>query len=345
MKRINHKIIRQVIILALIIFLGGLIIKYMLPYISGVLGALTLYVILRKWMVKLLNKGLKRMWAALLLIFVSLIGVFLPLTGAAFMLSAEIGNLADKSEQVTKAFKEQVYQLEKYVEYDVSSTIDPKQASGWLTDNLQGFASGTFNILISLGLLLFILYYMLKSPQKLKDSLLVYLPLSTKTLVILGKEIESVVKSNAIAIPLVALAQGFIALIGFLIFGIENPLFWFVIITIGSMIPFIGTFIGIIPVFVLSLASGNDFQAWGILLYGILVVGMTDNLIRLVVLKKLDSTHPLITLIGVIVGIPLFGFVGLIFGPLIISLFLIIVKIYKLHYGIQRSHKKEKLKL
>lgn len=341
MKKINHKVLRQLIILSLIIFLGGLIIKYMLPYISGVLGALTLYVVLRKWMLKLINKGVKRMWAAMLLIFIAFIGIFIPLTGAGFMLSSELGNLADKSEQVTKAFKDQLFQVEKYIDYDVSSTIDPKQASGWLTDNMQGFASGTFNVFISLGILLFLLYYMLKSPKQLKDSLLEYIPLSNKNLVTLGKEIDNVVRSNAIAIPLVALAQGIIALIGFYIFGVDNPLFWFVIVTIGSMIPFIGTFIGIFPVFVLSLASGDEFQAWGILLYGILVVGMTDNLIRLFVLKSLDSTHPLITLIGVLIGIPLFGFVGLIFGPLIINLFLIIVKIYKKQYGIQKSSKQE----
>ncbi|APA65577.1 AI-2E family transporter [Maribacter sp. 1_2014MBL_MicDiv] len=345
MKKINHKILRQLIILSLIIFLGGLIIKYMLPYISGVLGALTLYVVLRKWMLKLINKGIKRMWAAMLLILVSFIGIFVPLTAAGFMLSSELSNLADKSEQVTKAFKDQLFQVEKYVEYDISSTIDPKQASGWLTDNMQGFASGTFNVFISLGILLFLLYYMLKSPKQLKESLLEYIPLSNKNLMTLGKEIDSVVRSNAIAIPLVALAQGIIALIGFYIFGVDNPLFWFVIVTIGSMIPFIGTFIGIFPVFVLSLASGEDFQAWGILLYGILVVGMTDNIIRLFVLKQLDSTHPLITLIGVLIGIPLFGFVGLIFGPLIINLFLIIVKIYKQQYGIQKSSKQNENKM
>ena len=312
----------------------------MLPYISGVLGALTLYVVLRKWMLKLINKGVKRTWASMLLIFASFVGIFVPITGAAFMLSSQLDNFTDKSEQVTKAFKEQLFQLDKYVQYDISSAIDPEQASGWLTDNLQGFASGTFNILISLGILLFLLYYMLKSPKQLKESLLEYIPLSNKNLVTLGKEIDNVVRSNAIAIPLVAVAQGFIALIGFYIFGIENPLFWFVIVTIGSMIPFIGTFIGIFPVFVLSLASGEDFQAWGILLYGILVVGMTDNVIRLFVLKKLDSTHPLITLIGVLIGIPLFGFVGLIFGPLIINLFLIIVKIYKQQYGLQKAPQK-----
>ncbi|WP_373519510.1 AI-2E family transporter [Pricia sp.] len=95
------------------------------------------------------------------------------------------------------------------------------------------------------------------------------------------------------------------------------------------MIPFIGTFIGILPVFILSLAAGKDFQAWGVLIYGIVVVGSTDNLIRLYVLKKLDDVHPLITFIGVIIGVPLFGFIGLIFCPLLLSLFLLLVRIYK----------------
>src|SRR5699024_1707095 len=67
--------------------------------------------------------------------------------------------------------------------------------------------------------------------------------------------------------------------------------------------------------------------------YGFIIVGSMDNIIRLYVLKRIADVHPLITLIGVIVGVPLFGFIGLIFGPLLISLFLVIVKIYKEEYG------------
>jgi len=131
----------------------------------------------------------------------------------------------------------------------------------------------------------------------------------------------------------VAMAQGVVALIGFLIFGINSPFFWAVIVTIGSMVPFIGSLLGILPVFILSLSNGSSFQAWGILLYGFIVVGATDNLFRLFILKKLDNVHPLITLIGVIIGVPIFGFIGLIFGPLLISLFLIIVRMYKKEYA------------
>ena len=103
------------------------------------------------------------------------------------------------------------------------------------------------------------------------------------------------------------------------------------------MIPFVGTLLGIIPVFILELSTGNTFTAWGILIYGLVVVGSTDNIIRLYVLKKLDNVHPLITLVGVIVGVPLFGFIGLIFGPLLISLFLVLLSIYRKEYPEKQS--------
>ena len=107
------------------------------------------------------------------------------------------------------------------------------------------------------------------------------------------------------------------------------------------MIPFVGTLLGIVPVFIVTLSAGDTFAAWGILIYGFVIVGSTDNIIRLYVLKKLDNVHPLITLIGVIVGVPLFGFIGLIFGPLLISLFLVIVKIYRQEYGKDVPDKRE----
>ncbi|WP_317129178.1 AI-2E family transporter [Maribacter aurantiacus] len=343
LKKIHPKLIRQLLLLILILFFGWLIFDSMLPYISGVLGALTLYVILRKWMKRLQKTRLGKRWSAIILITLATIGICIPLSGAIYMLGFKIGNLADKSEQVISAFKEQVFVLEKHLGYDISNAIDPQQASGWVTDNFSGFASGTLNIVVSIGVLLIILYYMLIGPKEMRDSLMEYIPLSNKTLVTLGNEIDKVVRSNAIAIPLVAIAQGIIALIGFFIFDIDNPWFWFVIVTIGSMIPFIGTFVGIFPVFVLSLASGNDFQAWGIFIYGMVVVGSTDNLIRLLLLQKLDSIHPLITLIGVLLGIPLFGFVGLIFGPLIVNLFLVLLKVYKEQYGLRKSEESRQI--
>lgn len=337
-KTIPSSIIRQLFVILLILLMGSLIFRELLPYLTGVLGALTLYVLMRKWMIKLIEKN---KWspslAAFFLMFLSFVVILIPTIGVILMLTNKIGDAVQNSTEVIQAFKEQLSKIENYVGYDLNSNIDASAITGWASNNLQNLAGGTFNAFIAIGLMYFMLYYMLINPKNLKKLLKEYIPMGNRNLREIANEANISVRSNALGIPLVAIAQGFVALIGFLIFGIDDPLFWFVIVTIGSMIPFVGTLVGILPVFVLTLSAGEVFNAWGILIYGFVIVGSTDNLIRLYILKKLDNVHPLITLVGVIVGVPLFGFIGLIFGPLLISLFMLIVKIYNAEYGRTKS--------
>jgi predicted PurR-regulated permease PerM len=332
---ITPKLTRQVFVISLILFMGILIFREMIPYLSGVLGAVTIFILLRPLMKKLVSRGWKKGLAALLLMFLSFVCILLPISAIVLMLGNKIGDAVKNSEQVVAAFKEQMGKIESYIGYDLTSNIDVSKISGWISNNAKDFADSTFNISIAVGLMYFMLYYMFVNSDKLIKYLHQYIPIKEKNLKIIGTECRLMVRSNAIGIPLVALAQGIIALIGFLIFGIKDPFFWFMVVTVGSMVPFVGTLLGILPVFLVTLSSGDTFTAYGILIYGFVVVGSTDNIIRLFVLKKLDNVHPLITLIGVIVGVPLFGFIGLIFGPLLISLFLVILKIYKKEYGLK----------
>ncbi|WP_299665620.1 AI-2E family transporter [uncultured Polaribacter sp.] len=336
---IAPKTIRQVFVLLLILFIGILIFRELMPYLSGILGAITIYVLLRKYMILLVKKRWKPDLAAIFLMLISFVCILLPVTGIVMMLGNKIGDAVTNSEEVVVALKGFSRKIESRFGFDLAEKINITEVSTWVTDNLEGFAGSTFNIFIAIGIMYFLLYYMFTNRSELRNSLYEYIPISEKNLKIIGQESQAMVRSNAIGIPLVAIAQGIIGLVGFLIFDINDPFFWFVIVTVGSMIPFVGTLIGIVPVFILTLSTGNSFSAWGIFFYGLIVVGSTDNIIRLLVLKKLDNVHPLITLIGVIVGVPLFGFIGLIFGPLLISLFLVIVRIYRKEFG---AHKEEK---
>ena len=333
MRKLSSSLVRQVFVLLLIVFLGFLIFKEIIPYLSGVLGAVTLYVLMRKWMKNLVERGWKKSYAAALLMVGSFIGILIPIALIVVMLTAKIGKAVTNSEKVIIAIKEQINSAEAYIGYDISNNIDSDSITSWISTNLKSFAGGTFNAFIAIGIMYFMLYYMLISREKLNDILESYIPLASKNIHLIGNESDLSVRSNALGIPLVALIQGVIALIGFLIFGVPDPFFWFVITAVGSMIPFIGTAIGIIPVTILLFSQGMEWQAVAILIYGIVVVGSTDNIVRLYILEKLSSVHPLITLFGVVVGVPLFGFIGLIFGPLLISLFLLILKIYKTEYG------------
>lgn len=305
----------------------------MIPYLSGILGAITLYVVLRKPMTKLVNRGWKPVLASSFLMFLSFIGILVPITLTVIMLTSKIGKAVANSERVLQAIKDQVNEAEIYMGYNLSESIDSSRVANWLSNNLQSLGAGTFNAFIAISIMYFMLYYMLMYRDELKNLVISYIPLGKDNLQVIAHEGDEMVKSNALGIPMVAFFQGIVALIGFFIAGVPDPFFWFVITAIGAMIPFIGTAIGIIPVAILLYSMNMEWQAIFILIYGFVIVGITDNILRLYILNRLASVHPLITLFGVVVGVPLFGFIGLIFGPLLVSMFLLILKIYKHEYG------------
>ena len=332
METVPSRIIRQIIIIIILGFVGFLIFYELLPYLSGFLGAITLYILFKKPMEKLKAKGWNSSLAASLLMFLSFVGILIPVFGITLMLSNKIENAASNAEKLFSALQQYLIKFEDTFGHDFYKDLDVTGGTSWVGENAKVLIGSTFELFVAIAIMYFLLYFMLTKPKQVKKSIYNYAPFSEKHLKILTKESSKMIRSNALGIPIVALSQGIVALIGFLIFGIENPLFWFVIVVIGSMIPFVGTLVGVIPVFLITLASGNDYAAYGILIYGLVVVGSTDNIIRLYVLKKMDNVHPLITLIGVIIGIPLFGFIGLVFGPITISLFFIILKMYKIEY-------------
>lgn len=330
---IPQRVIRQIFLLSVIVVLAIIIYNNILPYLSGVLGAITFFVISRGIMMKLNKKGWPKGLSAGLIIIGSFFLILIPLSGVVIMLSSKIGDAIKNSEKFIAAAKTQLAELEKYTGYNISQEIDTSGTAAFISKNAQNLALGTFDAFISISIMYFLLYYMLINQEQLKNSLQSYIPIGRKNLKIIGIEATKKVKANAIGIPLVALFQGIVALIGYFIFGVPDPFFWFGVTAIASVIPFIGTALGIIPVTVILLSQGMTFEAIGILTYGVVVVASSDNFIRLLVLKRMADEHPLITLIGVIIGIPIFGFLGLVFGPLLLSLFLIIVVIYKEEYA------------
>ena len=145
-------------------------------------------------------------------------------------------------------------------------------------------------------------------------------------------EINMIVRSNAIGIPLLAIIQGGVAMIGYLLFGAPNILMLGFLTCFATIIPMVGTALVWFPVAAYLAISGDWFNAIGIAAYGAIVVSQSDNLIRFILQKKMADTHPLITIFGVVIVLPLFGFMGVIFGPLLLALFFLFVDMFKKEY-------------
>ncbi|NND64190.1 MAG: AI-2E family transporter, partial [Flavobacteriaceae bacterium] len=115
---ISQNIIRQVFVLLIIIVMGGLIFRELLPYFSGVLGAITIYVLMRGWMIKLVRKGWNANLAAAFLCVLSFVGILLPVSGVLMLLGNKIGNAVQNSEKVIRAFKTQLGEWEAEFIFD-----------------------------------------------------------------------------------------------------------------------------------------------------------------------------------------------------------------------------------
>jgi predicted PurR-regulated permease PerM len=136
------------------------------------------------------------------------------------------------------------------------------------------------------------------------------------------------VKANAIGIPLISVIQGITAWFGYTIFGMNDALMWGFLTGVFAFFPIVGTMLIWVPLVVFLFAQGDSTHGTGLLIYSLIVTGNVDYLARVTLMKKIGDVHPLITVFGVIVGLQLFGFMGFIFGPLIFSYSIILVKIY-----------------
>lgn len=329
---ISHSLLRQLFILTCILFLGYYILAGMAPYLSGVFGAIIMFVLTKGWMRKLTEMGVKRWLSALLLMLFTVVVVLLPITGIVLLLTSRVQEIIVNSDKYEQLLKKSIMDLEQYLNFDLTEHIKQINISSYVTKFLQGATDNTLNMTVVVGLFFFIFYFMLINYDTIKKVVREYIPMSDKNFERVSKESTEMIKSNAIAIPMVALCQGLVALVGFYIFGVQDPLFWFAVTTIGSVIPFVGTAIGFVPVVLILYTQGDIANALWLAAYGMIVVGSTDNVFRIFVQKSLAEIHPLVTLIGIIVGLPIFGFLGLVFGPLLISLFLLLTKIYKEEY-------------
>lgn len=336
---IDQNRIRQIFFLVIIVLLGLLLFLELYTFLPALLGAVTLYVLLHKWYFRLTEK---RKWkpalAAFLIMFLSLIVILVPIGLLVNMLSSKVTYVVDHSSELSSALQKIVSDIDHRFDIKVLSEENIRQVQKAITDLVPKVLNATFNTLTTIFFMYFMLYFMLVNGRRMEDALYEHVPLKDENVARIGSEINNMVVSNAIGIPVIAILQGIVALIGYFIVGVDEPWFWFVVTCITAMIPVVGAALAYVPLAIILFANGQNWQGIFMLIWGFGVIGTVDNLFRFTLQRKLGNIHPLITVFGVIVGLNLFGFIGLIFGPLLISMFLLLLKIYSNEFIVkQRS--------
>lgn len=320
-------------LVVLIIGLGGIIFFSLWSYLSGILGACTLYVLVRgqlRWLTVKKNMG-KKLAAALLLIEVTVF-FLIPIVVVVFLLINKLQTMNFDLTFLIKEIDEYSRVIREKTGYDVLSVDNISQVSGFTATILQALLSGVTNLFINLTLLIFVLYFMLISHREMEKYIIDLLPFSDKNKRLMLHETRIIINSNAVGIPLLALIQGGFAFVGYSIFGVGEPFLYALFTCFATIIPIFGTAIVWVPLCLYLFLTKEWGNAIGLLLYAGLLITNVDNMARFILQKRLGDIHPLITVFGVIIGLYTFGFWGIIFGPLILSLFCLFIDMFKREY-------------
>ncbi|HEY4289370.1 MAG TPA: AI-2E family transporter [Puia sp.] len=326
--------IRQVLLLIVVIGLALLIFKELYAFFPGFLGAITWYILCRNfYFILTVKKRWNKTLTAALFMVGFLICAGLPVYLGIRMMTTKLSSIFSDTDEVMQVLRTFSHQVKGWTGSEILTEENIAKLQKAVTGFIPTLLNSTASIFANLIMLLFLSFFMFTSGREMEKGLTRFIPLRDDNIGILARETKTMVRANAIGIPLISLIQGCAALLGYMIFGVKDYVLWGFLTGLFAFFPVVGTMTVWIPVVVYLFSSGHTGQGIGLAIYSLVVTGNIDTVARVTLLKGLGDVHPLVTVLGVIVGLKLFGFWGFIFGPLLISYFLLLYKIYSTEFG------------
>lgn len=315
----------------LIIVLGAAVAIALVPYISGLMGAAILYVICAPAYRRVSMRMAPRLAAALVVV----IAVVLLLLPGVWLVDAILAEAPATLQRLQHSTLLAWLARMRIGDIDLGAQIAAAGGSvlSWLSGQAIGlFGSATQGVL-NLVIALFGLYYLLLSAPAVWTRAAPVLPFSSESTELLRERFASVTEAMLLGTALTALLQGAVVGIGFWLVGLPGAVFWGVVTAIASILPVVGSALVWLPGVLVLLAGHRFGAALALLVIGAGLASNIDNVIRPIIYRRVSNIHPLTTLVGAFAGVSLFGLVGLLLGPLAISYFFELLRIYEREYG------------
>ena len=335
--------LRPYFLLTILLCALAFVVLVLKPFLAPLALAAIFAVILRPIFNRLIGyAGRRRSVAAFITLLIALVCILVPLGLVVGQIVVEAGNLyTSLSSGSGVSFISGVFgQLVAAVSQLLPGvTLNPEaiiadldtytqQALQVVISHLGGVLSSVTSLLLSLFIFLIALYYLLKDGPALKRAVVELSPLFDSDDQFVFSRLELAINSVVKGTLLVALIQGAIATIGYMLFGVPNAVLWGTTTAITALIPGVGTALILGPIVLYLFATGTAGSALGLLLWGVVAVGLIDNMLGPKLIGRGAQLHPLLILLSVLGGLAFFGPVGLFLGPLTVSLFLALLSIH-----------------
>jgi predicted PurR-regulated permease PerM len=283
---------------------------------------------------------LSRSISALMTIVLSFVLILVPLYFLISTIATEIQNVLQYINsipiyaEVVRSFLEDLHLEQLPINLDIKTKVVEVASSiaNYSSVMLLSAVQSLGQRAIEFTIMSFLLYYLFtEEDSDFVKSVYSAIPFNRENSDKLLEEFRVIVKTTLVSSLIIAIIQGGMLTVAFLLLGIQGAILWGALAALLSFIPLVGATVVWIPAVIIQLLQQDYFAAVGILIAGILVSTM-DNFVRPFIQKKLGSLHPMISLLGIIIGINLFGLIGLVVGPLLLSYFLLVVRMFHEEY-------------
>lgn len=322
-------------LLAIIVVFGVLSLMLVLPFVQYILFAVLLAYLLYP-LYEFLDARIGERLSAFTTLLIAITGFLLPTWLIAGVIASDAARIAQEINPETL----QIQEIESTIQETFGVNVD---LTGALTDSGQEIGmmavqrstelfSTITHMLIGIGVAIFLVYYFLKDGDKLLAWMRETTPLPDEVQDDLYDEIDGVMGAVIVGHVLIALIQGAIAGIGLFATGVPNAPFWTVIMIVLSLLPIVGSFLVWGPAVGYLVLTGQPIFAVGLFVYCLIVVSLSDDYLRPIVVDRYAELSPAVIILGVLGGVYAFGVMGLFFGPVVLGALKATLSVLNEHY-------------
>ncbi len=314
----------------MILVLGIALLVAFAPFATGLVGIPVLFVMfepVHRWLAR--RMGLRL--SAAIVVVLALFLIVVPGASFAGLIVAQAQDIA--SGVVQSPLLGRLAQL-RVREFDVGAPLADLGGKlvAWIGTSAFGLIGTATRLALNLTISLFGLYYLLLRSGDTWDAVRPYIPFSAENAERLRQRFRNVTVSTVVGTGLVAAIQGAMVGVGFWAVGLSNALFWGVVTVVLAILPVVGSALVWGPGAIALAIEGRYGWAIALALWGILGVGNVDYIVRPKIYSRWANIHPLVTLLGALAGVPHFGILGLLIGPLALSYFFELIGMYREEY-------------
>lgn len=335
--------VQNALLIIVAVAVGSLCVLMAAPFIIAIAWAAVLAIIINPLFQRLLGRLRSRNLAAILACTTAVLVVVLPLIGIAIAVTRSViellqlqqiahGSSTSLSEWLSTEADIVTAWLNDRLGIDVSGVNLSNviaQVANALWAQTQRLVGGVAGFFFNLVIIIFTLFFFLRDQDEVLKVVRDFLPLSERNASGVFQRVHDVIRASVIGGGAVSVSQGILAGLGFWALGIPSPLLWGVATMFFSFIPLVGAAGVWVPAAIVLLIKGSWVKALILALYGTLVISLVDNVLRPMLIGDATRLHTLMIFFSILGGLQVFGFLGLVMGPVVLAVGLALVEIFR----------------